>query len=288
MLIKQSHRIGEHARDALKHPATLCNTKNAPHTIHNLLTSLYGRSKPPKGGKDQDAQGTARAEAPSGHDRQCFPHCTDRDRTDRRNNTPASRQEQQRFDGPERVRSEHNTCAIPGDRAEGCCGAVGLMGRAPRYTIAKQTADRLTAEFSAPPIPVLEIAERNGVDVVFADFAEAKDSVAGFCDFEGEKLYVNDADSTSRQMFTMAHELGHWMLHREIFEADPESYPVLPRFQDPDRDNPLEKEANAFAANLLVPKRMLLPVKSAGVAALASAFGVSLTMMEFRLKSVKY
>lgn len=162
------------------------------------------------------------------------------------------------------------------------------MISSPRYPLAKSTADSLTAEFSAPPIPVLEIAERNGVDVVFADFGKSKDDVAGFCDFEEKKLYVNEADSTSRQLFTMAHELGHWMLHRPIFEADPESYPVLPRFQDPDRDNPLEKEANAFAANLLVPKRMLAPVKSASVASLASAFGVSISMMEFRLKSVRY
>lgn len=157
----------------------------------------------------------------------------------------------------------------------------------PRWDTAELTANELSAEFSSPPIPVLEIAERNGVDVVFADFGNLKDKVAGFCDFKEQKLFVNDADPFSRQMFTMAHELGHWMLHRSIFEADPERYPVLPRFHEPDMNDPLEMEANSFAANLLVPERLLKPVRSAPVSALASTFGVSISMMEVRLKNVK-
>lgn len=48
----------------------------------------------------------------------------------------------------------------------------------------------------------------------------------------------------------------------------------------------MEKEANKFAACLLVPERLLAPVKGASVAALARSFGVSRTMMEFRLKNV--
>ena len=157
----------------------------------------------------------------------------------------------------------------------------------PRWNHVKSVADGLSSEFTSPPIPVLEIAERNGVDVVFADFGQLKDKVAGFCDFGEKKLFVNDADTFSRQMFTIAHEFGHWMLHRRIFEVDPDRYPVLPRFHDPDRKNPLEKEANSFAANILVPERLLKPVRSAAVAALANAFGVSISMMEFRLKNVR-
>lgn len=162
------------------------------------------------------------------------------------------------------------------------------MFERPRWRDVKAKADQLSDRYSAPPIPVLEIAERCGVDVVFADFGDATDKVAGFCDFPEAKLYVNDDDAVERQMFTIAHELGHWVLHKPIFEADPDRYPVLPRFQSPDRSDPLEKEANSFAANLLVPERLLKPVMSASVASLASAFNVSLTMMEFRLKNVRF
>ena len=155
-----------------------------------------------------------------------------------------------------------------------------------RWNYAKSEAAKLANMFSAPPIPVLEIAENNGVDVVFSDFGTHTGTVAGFCVFGEAKLYVNSKDSTERQLFTIAHELGHWMLHKKIFDHDPDRYPVLPRFQEANEKDPLEQEANCFAANLLVPKRLLKPVKSGSVASLAKIFGVSRTMMEFRLKNV--
>jgi Zn-dependent peptidase ImmA (M78 family) len=96
---------------------------------------------------------------------------------------------------------------------------------------------------------------------------------------------VNDGDVFGRKMFTIAHEFGHWMLHRPYFEADKKAYAVLPRFQNP-KANTFEREANCFAAELLVPKKLLLPVRTAGVAKLADLFGVSREMMENRLKNV--
>lgn len=153
--------------------------------------------------------------------------------------------------------------------------------------LARSKAEELAKDYTSPPIPALEIAERNGVDVVFAKFGEASDTVAGFCDFRNAKLYVNAADVVERQTFTIAHELGHWILHRKFFEAHPDEYEILPRFQQVDHSDPFEKEANAFAAALLVPKRLLNPVKDAPVSSLASAFGVSRTMMEFRLKNAR-
>lgn len=164
--------------------------------------------------------------------------------------------------------------------------AENHMPNRPRYGLARGSADALTVPYSAPPIPVLEIAERSGVNVVFANFGKHKDIVAGFCDFAEAKLYVNAEDIRARQMFTMAHELGHWILHRDILLRNPAMYPVLPRFQEADSSNPLEKEANAFAAQLLVPTRLLAPVRDAPVSALANIFGVSRAMMENRVKNV--
>jgi Zn-dependent peptidase ImmA (M78 family) len=155
-----------------------------------------------------------------------------------------------------------------------------------RWQFARTVADNVTREYNSPPIPVLEIAERSGVNVVFADFAQNREKVAGFCEFKTARLYVNSDDMPERQYFTIAHELGHWLLHREIFLAHPERYPVLPRFQSADRKDPLEQEANHFAANLLVPEKLLKPVKGSPISALASVFKVSRTMMEFRINNV--
>lgn len=156
----------------------------------------------------------------------------------------------------------------------------------PRWQVCEDQADALTASFSTPPIPVVEIAESNGVDVVFSNFGQHSDKVAGFCEFKSAKIYINKADIKERQFFTIAHEFGHWILHREFFLKNPEKYPVFPRFQSVDESDPFEKEANKFAACLLVPERLLKPVKKAPVSALASVFRVSKTMMEFRLKNV--
>lgn len=162
-----------------------------------------------------------------------------------------------------------------------------MIPTAPRWDLASEKADGLTAHYKAPPIPVLEIAESNGVDVVFANFGVHSEKVAGFCDFKGAKLYVNKNDKQERQFFTIAHELGHWLLHRDIFLAHPEKYPVLPRFQSVEHRSPMEKEANHFAANLLVPARLLRPVINAPAATLATIFRVSRTMMEFRIQNVR-
>jgi len=152
--------------------------------------------------------------------------------------------------------------------------------------MAKKRADQLTEVYSSPPIPVLEIAEQNGVKVVFTDFGNKSDLVSGFCDFQNAKLYVNSEDIPQRQSFTMAHELGHWLIHREFFLKDPDSYPYLLRFNKLDSHNPLEQEANKFAANLLVPERLLKPLRGHvhSPSALAHLFYVSRTMMEIRLK----
>ncbi|MEP7349416.1 MAG: ImmA/IrrE family metallo-endopeptidase [Sphingorhabdus sp.] len=156
----------------------------------------------------------------------------------------------------------------------------------PRVGMVTQEADRLSAPFSVPPIPVIDIAENSGVDVVFADFGNAGGQVAGFCDFKSAKLYVNANDATNRQTFTIAHELGHWILHRDYFERHPDDYSILPRLQSVLRSDPFEQEANDFAAKLLVPRRLILPVKDAPVAELARIFAVSRMMMEIRLKNV--
>lgn len=160
------------------------------------------------------------------------------------------------------------------------------VGEVANLVMAKRKADELTEVYSSPPIPVLEIAEQNGVNVIFANFGSSSERVAGYCDFRNAKLFVNADDVPRRQSFTISHELGHWVMHRSIFVDNPETYPVLPRFSRPSNNGPYEKEANKFAAHLLVPDHLLQPVLNPTVSAvtLADIFFVSRTMMEIRMK----
>lgn len=157
----------------------------------------------------------------------------------------------------------------------------------PKLADAENAAIELTAIYSSPPIPCLDIAEENGVVVHFTEFGKFAETVSGLLDFSKSRLYVNGNDIFERQRFTIAHELGHWLLHKSFYETDPERYKLLPRFSSPDREDPLEQEANRFAACLLVPQRLLLPVKHAPAFTLSRIFGVSRAMMERRIKDMR-
>jgi Zn-dependent peptidase ImmA (M78 family) len=149
-------------------------------------------------------------------------------------------------------------------------------------------ADFLSVEFESPLIPVKRIAEERGIDVVFKDFAKFSD-VAGLCDFSASSMYVNNAETFEEQMFTIAHELGHWELHRSLFDTASSSdsqgyeYEVLMRDHTiKPGDNPLEDEANLFARHLLVPSRLLKSVSHATDETLARMFVVSTKLIAQR------
>ena len=159
----------------------------------------------------------------------------------------------------------------------------------PNYQKAKDEALRLlnTFEIKDPVIPVAEIAQREGITIKYfkPDDNEKLQKVSGFFDPVSKTIYINSDDASTRQMFTIAHELGHFELKHE-----PEQFDVLYRFATPIDKNPIEQEANTFAANLLVPEEMLRKViekynlTSNDFIALANIFGVSPEVMRYRLQ----
>lgn len=78
-----------------------------------------------------------------------------------------------------------------------------------------------------------------------------------------------------RDRFTIAHELGHYILHK------PHEKSWAARSGEPDR---LEWEANWFAAGFLMPEGLFKEAmdKTTSIPALASQFGVSLAAAGFR------
>jgi len=121
-----------------------------------------------------------------------------------------------------------------------------------------------------------------GLPVVVARLPE---DVAGACFREGEAavLWVNGVHGAARQRFTLAHELGHtWCGHHGTTEVD--SVQTL----SGKTTNPLEVQANAFAAELLLPKAAVsgLFAREPGMEELvvfAAHYGVSALVALFRL-----
>lgn len=90
------------------------------------------------------------------------------------------------------------------------------------------------------------------------------DNVSGFIEKVDDydyRIVYNSRHARVRQRFTIAHELGHFYLHRQILgcgTGDNKAY----RSEDTGHDNPNitqrhETEANAFAADLLMPKKLI-------------------------------
>lgn len=126
----------------------------------------------------------------------------------------------------------------------------------PDYQRAKGEAIGLLQQFGLekPPVNPMEIAQHLGVKISFVEFEKKLNNISGFYDFEEDTIFVNMEEYPLRQTFTIAHELGHRILHAEW--AQSADYKVLMR-EDASTVDPKEAEANAFAANLLVPRFML-------------------------------
>jgi|SRR3989338_9162414 len=135
------------------------------------------------------------------------------------------------------------------------------------------------------PINLEKIATSYGLEIKNATFKNA--DVVGYYDRDAKKIYVDKNDSFGRKSFTIAHELGHHILHqkraRDVFLR-------LDTLNLELQDKEEEAEANWFAASLLMPKKVLSAYweKIQDVEVLAQIFGVSKTAMVWRLKNLGF
>lgn len=158
-------------------------------------------------------------------------------------------------------------------------------------------------DITSPPIPVRKLAEDLGIHVRFQPFVGESD-VSAVLKRDGTKVVigVNSSHPITRQRFSIAHELGHYHLHKEeqlfidfssmMTKQHSMRYRNTVSGQATNRE---EVEANTFAAALLMPKGMVRreltalldadPDLSAenATAELARKFHVSRDAMHYRL-----
>ena len=154
----------------------------------------------------------------------------------------------------------------------------------PDYRRAEREALSLLkqAGLEEPPVDPVRIAESLGVPVRFVQFTGETDrNVSGFYDCETNEIWVNKHEFPLRQTFTVAHELGHKVLHEEWAKSD--NYRVLLRDPSKTEWDPMEQEANVFAANLLMPRRMLDQYYKLPVEQISRLFAVSVPAVNHRL-----
>jgi len=142
-----------------------------------------------------------------------------------------------------------------------------------------------------PEVPIEKIAERGGINIVFDDLADISGMVVR--KDNAVTIAVNNTQNKRRQRFTLAHELGHSLLHEGTPVRFDRDFRVNLRS---DRSSlavdPEEIEANFFAANLLMPREMLIRDLGGNYIDLDDAratrswarrYGVSMQAMNLRL-----
>lgn len=152
---------------------------------------------------------------------------------------------------------------------------------------------RLSSFETQTPIDPVKICRKRGIDVRTATFSE--EDISGLIRRfgSGYQILVNNSHAYVRQRYTIAHELGHYCLHKDLFD-DEELVDRLVDFyrHGPDSSEPskhrAEIQANLFAASLLMPATL---VKEAfdltrNPKRLAEIFAVSETAMNFRVAAL--
>ena len=153
----------------------------------------------------------------------------------------------------------------------------------PDFQKAQTEAELLLAQlfFSAPPSPIMEIADSLGLIVRNIDFGNRQD-ISGVLDVQNQIIYINERDNAVRKRFTIAHEIGLWVLHRADLQTDP-NIGIYYRKPIGEESEDTKKEADWFAANLLVPLKQLEELApKCSDDELAKIFAVSLQVIGYR------
>lgn len=164
----------------------------------------------------------------------------------------------------------------------------------PRYSrIEREVTDLLSrANVTVAPVPVENIAALVGAKITYNNF---ENEVSGLLLRRKNSTVIGVASEQpkARQRFTIAHEIGHLLLHEgEELHVDTNFRVNMRSSASSTAEDVSEIEANAFAASLLMPAEFLkkeinrieIDVEnSEQIEKLAAKYGVSVQAMTFRL-----
>ncbi|NHZ47362.1 ImmA/IrrE family metallo-endopeptidase [Nitratidesulfovibrio liaohensis] len=150
---------------------------------------------------------------------------------------------------------------------------------------------------STTPVPVLDIFER-GLDLFDVGYGVEELPFGVEAQFDprtseiilAESVYLDLHRGHCRARFTVAHEIGHAVMHgayyKEIITGNRKTKPLargqIPAYSDP------EKQANRFAAEFLMPTPLVAQLVQNGYGPhmISEAFAVSLSAAEIKIRSL--
>jgi Zn-dependent peptidase ImmA (M78 family) len=149
--------------------------------------------------------------------------------------------------------------------------------------------EKVDACLTRYPVRLGEVANNLGIKVLLATLPRGTSGTIG--QENGEfVIRINRHEAKHRQRFTLAHEIAHFLLHRDRIIAEGGwSENILLRSGQPER---IEYEANRLASDIVIPSDLLAealegygrPITSEVIEDLAQKFGVSVAAMEIKLQ----
>lgn len=152
-------------------------------------------------------------------------------------------------------------------------------------------ADREVVEkhLSEVPVKLGALAAALGIDVKLSSLPL---NISGQISKtpDGYEIKVNRHESRQRQRFTLAHELAHFLIHRETIDRLGGTLTDNVLYRSGASEN-IEYEANRLAAQIVMPEQALRQeyskysehISEGVVELLAEHFGVSKAAMEIRM-----
>ena len=168
------------------------------------------------------------------------------------------------------------------------------------YKSIDEKAAKLLHQSNALALPV-DLNQVIGYLGLSLDETPLENEYSGFLAIKERIIVVNLRHPPTRRRFTIAHEIGHYQLHRRRSEDIPVFIDRAVYHRKDSAagvDHLMEMQANAYAAGLLMPEALLdkyledHPLldleKPADIKILAEEFEVSRPAMEFRLKNLGF
>lgn len=144
----------------------------------------------------------------------------------------------------------------------------------------------IAKHWDSTPVPIDAIISEIGLPLCYEPL---DDGISGYIERTNGsyKIVVNSNHARTRQRFTAAHELGHYIFHRDLLGegvGDNRAYRTEGTRLANANIRPMhERQANSFAANVLMPRHRLTNVGGQATTALAQMFEVSPEAMRIRL-----
>ena len=173
---------------------------------------------------------------------------------------------------------------------------VILLRNYEKYVQARDAAWKLLIDCSVTALPVDPASICKHYNYRLISYRRGKDAIAalgldglmprtdGFCIYSGNKCYIffDDSMSRQRQRFTIAHELGHIQLghigdnqHTRI-NREPSAH-----------DDPIEIQANWFAARILAPACVLHSLHALTPPEISHVCEISIAAATFRAQCME-